>query len=471
MFQSKSEYLEKLLALLDSLIGVLLYVFVLDTYLYFRPEEAGYFWSHMGLLAFVTLVIAGVRKILSRDVRLGGSTLTSHIWGISKVMVVSFAIVVSTLFLFDVDFVSRLVLVGFFAVNAVALLALRIFLSWWYFSSDEDKKENSVHVLIIGSGRRAHHLADHLKKTSEWGIEIVGFLDPDDPQKYNRRKSDNVLGHIDQISEVLSANVVDEVIVAVPRAMLVDLQAIFDACQEEGVRLQYMGDIYDFDAARIRLSMVGKIPLLSFEPVAQHEGMLVIKRLTDIAITLASMVFILPIFLIISIAIRLDSPGPALFVQERAGLHKRRFRMYKFRTMVVDAEARMSEIEHLNEADGPNFKIAKDPRMTRLGGFLRRSSIDELPQLFNVLRGNMSLVGPRPMSVRDVNLFDKGVQRKRFSVRPGITCLWQVSGRSDLSFDDWLRLDLQYIENWTIGLDFKILLKTIPAVFLRSGAV
>ena len=131
----------------------------------------------------------------------------------------------------------------------------------------------------------------------------------------------------------------------------------------------------------------------------------------------------------------------------------------------------MKEVEHLNEADGPNFKIADDPRITRLGKFLRRSSIDELPQLLNVVLGDMSLVGPRPMAIRDVNLFDKGVQRKRFSVRPGITCLWQVSGRSDLSFDDWLRLDLKYIEEWTLWLDIKILFRTIPAVFARSGAV
>ena len=173
----------------------------------------------------------------------------------------------------------------------------------------------------------------------------------------------------------------------------------------------------------------------------------------------------------IAIAIKLDSPGPVFFVQQRVGLNKRRFPMFKFRTMFMGSDRRLKEFEHLNEAAGPIFKIANDPRITGVGKFLRRTSLDELPQLFNVIRGEMSLVGPRPMSIRDVDLFDKGIQRKRFSVKPGITCLWQVSGRSLLPFSKWLELDLYYITHWSLGLDFKILLKTIPAVVRGTGAV
>jgi exopolysaccharide biosynthesis polyprenyl glycosylphosphotransferase len=217
--------------------------------------------------------------------------------------------------------------------------------------------------------------------------------------------------------------------------------------------------------------MVRDIPLLTLEPVAQNELKLIAKRIMDLVITLAFMPFLLPILIIVAIAIKLDSPGPALFVQNRVGLRKRMFPMYKFRSMYLDAEERMKEIEHLNEAEGPIFKIKNDPRVTRVGKFIRSTSIDELPQLFNVLRGHMRLVGPRPMSVRDVDLFDKGIQRKRFSVKPGLTCLWQISGRSNLPFEKWLELDLQYINNWTLGLDMKILLKTIPEVLKGSGAV
>jgi len=470
LFHTKSEHLNRLLALLDVSVSALVYVVVLRVYMTFRPEEAGSYLNHLSLLVLIVLAITISRRFISAEFQLHGRNLWRQTWYIGMMMAVTFAVIVAALFLFNVDFVSRLVFVGFVVANTVALVSIRAFLAWWYFSRHKEKEENYLRVLIIGSGRRAQYLANKLQETSEWGLQIVGFLDPDDPEKYNHRKSDKVLGHVSQISEVLRSNVVEEIIIAVPRRMLNDLQAIIDACQEEGVNLRYMADIYDFEAARIRLNIVENIPLLSFEPVAWDETMSIVKRFLDLVLTIVALPVLVPIFLLVSAAIRIDSPGPAFFTQERVGLHKRRFNLFKFRTMVVDAEARMAEVEHLNEADGPNFKIANDPRMTRLGSFLRKTSIDELPQLFNVLLGDMSLVGPRPMSLRDVGLFDKGIQRKRFSVRPGLTCLWQVSGRSDLSFDDWLRLDLKYIDNWSLGLDFKILLLTIPAVLTGRGA-
>ena len=183
------------------------------------------------------------------------------------------------------------------------------------------------------------------------------------------------------------------------------------------------------------------------------------------------MFLLLPLMAMIAAAIKVDSSGPVFFKQLRVGQNKRRFMLYKFRTMVDGSEHRQSEFEHLNEAEGPIFKIANDPRATRVGRFLRRTSLDELPQLLNVLRGEMGLVGPRPMSLRDVNLFDRGIQRKRFSVKPGITCLWQVSGRSRLPFAKWLELDLWYIEHWSLLLDVKILFRTIPAVLRGTGAM
>jgi lipopolysaccharide/colanic/teichoic acid biosynthesis glycosyltransferase len=176
------------------------------------------------------------------------------------------------------------------------------------------------------------------------------------------------------------------------------------------------------------------------------------------------------IFLVVTLLIKLTSPGPVLFVQERVGLGKRRFRLYKFRTMIQGAEKKLAEVEHLNEMSGPVFKIKNDPRITKIGKFLRKTSIDELPQLINVLKGDMSLVGPRPLPVRDYNGFDQDWQRRRFSVRPGITCLWQVTGRSNVSFDKWMKLDMEYIDNWSLILDFKILILTIPAVLRGSGA-
>jgi exopolysaccharide biosynthesis polyprenyl glycosylphosphotransferase len=231
-----------------------------------------------------------------------------------------------------------------------------------------------------------------------------------------------------------------------------------------------MADVFDVHPARIRLVTLGPIPLLTLEPVAQAESKVLVKRLMDLALVFLMVPLLLPVIGLIALAIKLDSPGPVFFVQERVGFRKRRFRMLKFRTMVEDADRRQGELEHLNQAKGPIFKIANDPRITRLGRLLRRSSLDELPQILHVLTGEMSLVGPRPMSLRDVDLFDQGIQRKRFSVRPGLTCLWQISGRSELPFSKWLELDLDYIEHWSLTLDIKILFKTIPAVLGGEGA-
>jgi exopolysaccharide biosynthesis polyprenyl glycosylphosphotransferase len=268
----------------------------------------------------------------------------------------------------------------------------------------------------------------------------------------------------------LKGNVIDEVILAVPRAMIPDVDKIAQACEEEGVKLCMMADVFDVHAVRTRLVALGPIPLLTLEPVAQEEWKLLVKRLMDLAGTFVMLPLLLPLTGLIALAIKLDSSGPLFFAQERVGLHKRRFQMLKFRTMVAGADQLQAQVEHLNEAQGPIFKIANDPRITRVGRVLRRTSLDELPQILHVLTGEMSLVGPRPMSLRDVDLFDQGIQRKRFSVKPGLTCLWQISGRSNLPFSKWLELDLDYIEHWSLSQDLKILFKTIPAVLSGRGA-
>jgi exopolysaccharide biosynthesis polyprenyl glycosylphosphotransferase len=195
-----------------------------------------------------------------------------------------------------------------------------------------------------------------------------------------------------------------------------------------------------------------------------------VKRLLDILISGIALLIFLPFFLITAIAIKLTSSGPVFFVQERIGLNKRRFRVYKFRTMVPDAEKKQAELEFLNEVSGPIFKIKKDPRVTSVGRILRKLSIDEVPQLFNVLKGDMSLVGPRPLPIKDYNGFSEDWHRRRFSVRPGITCLWQVNGRSSLPFERWMEMDMEYIDKWSLWLDLKILAKTFPSVLRGSGA-
>jgi exopolysaccharide biosynthesis polyprenyl glycosylphosphotransferase len=333
------------------------------------------------------------------------------------------------------------------------------------------KGVKALNVIIIGTADRAAELSAKLSEQAEWGINVIGHLDPDPTRVGWEVRGAPVIGTIDDISKILKAHVVDEVVIAIPPSKLEDVEPIALACEEEGIKLQFMADVFNLQFARMRLTMVGSTPLLTLEPVAFDEIKLFIKRCFDFTVTLLSMPVILPIIAVCAIAVKLDSPGAVFFVQQRVGLRKRLFPMIKFRSMYSDAEERLKEIEHLNEAEGPIFKMTNDPRVTRVGRFIRRTSIDELPQLFNVLMGHMSLVGPRPMSIRDVDLFDKGIQRKRFSVKPGLTCIWQISGRSNLPFEKWLELDLEYIENWNLWLDIKILFKTIPAVVFSKGAV
>jgi exopolysaccharide biosynthesis polyprenyl glycosylphosphotransferase len=254
------------------------------------------------------------------------------------------------------------------------------------------------------------------------------------------------------------------------KSMYVEASRVAALCEEQGVVVWALSNIFNLRPAQSKwgdFDGEGVTKLCSGSP---EDWPQLLKRSLDVSLALIAMLLTAPLFLLATAAVKFTSRGPTFFVQERVGLNKRRFRLYKFRTMVVDAEKQQREIEHLNEACGPVFKIKNDPRVTRVGKFLRKTSIDELPQLLNVLKGDMSMVGPRPLPVRDYQRFDQDWQRRRFSVRPGITCLWQINGRSSTAFEKWMELDLQYIDTWSLWLDLRILAKTIPAVLKGEGA-
>lgn len=471
VFEEKSLHFKRLTTLYD--IGFTILAYFVSYWLHDQALGGGSpsdFFSHIALLP---LIIAMWTPLLGAFGAYGSPRVTSRFdygWAVFKAVAIGLVVLIVLLFLLRIQYVSRIIVMTFGFLDLTALIGIRLW-AVWYFRKALCKGENFLKVLIIGTGNRAIRFAGILKQNSDWGLHIIGHLDPDHSRVGNTIEGSPVLGTVDDISSVLKAHVIDEVVLAVPRAMIPDVDRIAHACEEEGVKLRMMADVFDVHVARMKLVDLGGLPLLTLEPVAQEEWKVLLKRVIDLAISVAALPVLLPVMGAAALAIKLDSPGPVLFIQQRIGLNKRRFPMYKFRTMVQDAEKLMAQIEHLNEAEGPIFKITNDPRITRVGKFLRSTSLDELPQILNVIKGEMSLVGPRPMSIRDVDLFDKGIQRKRFSVKPGITCLWQVSGRSQLPFTKWLELDLQYIENWSIGLDIRILLKTIPVVLKRTGAV
>lgn len=274
-----------------------------------------------------------------------------------------------------------------------------------------------------------------------------------------------------ELTSVIAQGPVDEVLVALPldkRRGLIE--KIVEACEEQGILVRVRTDLFNLKIARSQVDNVEGVPVVTIRSGPEEGWPLLVKRVIDVIVSASMLALLSPLLLLIAALVKLDSPGPVLFRQVRIGLNRRRFKVLKFRTMVNEADLRQSTLESMNEADGPVFKIKNDPRVTRFGAFLRHFSIDEFPQLINVLKGEMSLVGPRPLPLRDVARIDTQWHKRRFSVKPGLTCLWQVNGRSDVNFEKWVRMDLEYIDTWSLGLDLKILIKTIPAVLRGSGA-
>lgn len=337
------------------------------------------------------------------------------------------------------------------------------------------KGKNLHNVLIVGTNQRALTFAKRIESRLELGYRILGFVDNEwvGTDKF-LESGYSLVANFSTLPAFLRDNVVDEVVIDLPIESLHDeIRHIMSQCLEQGVVVRFISYNYLFlrkVPARAKIDLFEDSILVSLRAGAMGEWPIWAKRVFDFTVSLLLLVLLSPLLLLIALIIKFSSPGPVFFIQERVGVHKRRFRMYKFRTMVSDAEQRQAELETLNEASGPVFKMKNDPRITTVGRFLRKTSLDELPQLFNVLKGDMSLVGPRPLPVRDYHGFNTDWHRRRFSVRPGITCLWQVEGRSSIPFEAWMQLDMKYIDHWSFGLDLKILAKTVIAIFKETGA-
>jgi exopolysaccharide biosynthesis polyprenyl glycosylphosphotransferase len=324
-------------------------------------------------------------------------------------------------------------------------------------------------VLIVGTSPSALRIAESIHSHRFWGYRILGFIRNGHKVQEPLPSGYPILGDTADIPRIVESNVVDDVIFAVHRRELDRLEDLFLSLQEQGIRTRFAMDLFPHTQARVELEELDGVPLLSFATTPTSQLQLMSKRVLDIAVASLLLFIGLPIAGLIALMIKLVYGGNVLFRQTRCGLNGRFFTLYKFRTMVEDAEERRRELMHLNEMKGPVFKLRSDPRVTPLGRLLRRFSLDEIPQFWNVLRGDMSLVGPRPPIPEEVAQYQRW-QRRRLAMKPGLTCLWQVSGRNNLDFERWMQLDLEYIDSWSPMLDLKILLKTIPAVLSGKGA-
>ncbi len=372
-------------------------------------------------------------------------------------------------FLYRVGFIARSFVVLLALVQVLALICGRVLLLE-AFAAIRGTDVDSHRILVVGCGEHALGFVAALRRSSPWNNRLLGHVtvagERPDPA------AEPILGSLEQLTSLLDREPIDEVVFAVPGADPDRFKAALAACDERGVDvLLTMPSMLPPSGAKVELANVTgfDMPMLGMSRVPTSQGRLLVKRLLDITGSAIGILLASPILIGAAIAIKASSTGPVFFRQVRSGRHGRRFTMIKFRSMVVDAEAQKAKLAHLNEMGGPVFKIKADPRITRVGRIIRSTSIDELPQLFNVLVGDMSLVGPRPPLPSEVIQYQPW-QRRRLSVKPGLTGLWQVSGRNHVDFDQWMALDLEYIDNWSLWLDIKIILRTVPAVLRGSGA-
>ena len=322
-------------------------------------------------------------------------------------------------------------------------------------------------IVIIGTSPKARKMGALVSRYSDWGLRILGYVDVSGTA--NVKPEGDILGAVSDLPGIVENNVVDEIIFVGDRPSLDLLDRVLEFCNEQGIRTRVAADFFPAKVTNLSMEFLENVPVITFSSAPEHAPSLFAKRMLDILISAFLLVALLPFLIIVGVLVKLTSKGPIIYRQVRCGLYGRKFVLYKIRSMYEGAEDVLWEIKHLNEMDGPVFKMRNDPRVTPLGRFLRKSSIDEWPQFWNVLMGDMSLVGPRAPLPEEVKEYTRW-QRRRLSVKPGITCLWQVSGRNEIDFHEWMKLDLHYIDNWSLLLDFKILLRTFPVVLFGKGA-
>jgi len=395
-------------------------------------------------------------------------TYLEVLWAMVRAAGVTFLLLGTFIFLFKLTFVTRLFCLLFMGFSFLLIWTEKTI---FFMSSHYVRRQglNTRRLLIVGSGKRAIDFIHKVDQHPEWGFEILGAIDDEPGRGIHKVGRLDLIGTLEDIPKIFHRDAVDEVIFVVPRSRLNALQGAIDDCETEGVSVTVAVDLFDTKLARSSVTELEGLPLLHFRTTHAKEWELLLKRLFDFASSGLGIMVLSPLFLLMAILIKATSRGPVFFKQDRLGLAGRRFTLYKFRTMRLGAHDVLSDVTDLNSMTTPEFRAKKTRWITPVGRFMRKFSIDELPQLFNVFIGHMSIVGPRPTVPDEVEKY-KDWQRRRFSMKPGITCLWQVNGRNNIAFEDWMKLDLEYLDNWSLWLDAKILMKTVPVVLFGIGA-
>ena len=467
MLKEKEAVLRRFLIFVDACVIVLAYLSAFGLYRLLSdvPFAIPRYWQAL-VIAIPYWSLALYANGLYQSTRT--RSYLEILWAVVKSAAVTFLLLGTFIFLFKLTFMSRQFFLIFMALS-FALIWLEktaIFMSSHYVRR---QGLNTRRLLIVGTGKRAVEFVKKVDQHPEWGFEFLGAID-DEPGRGVRQVGRlGVIGTLEDIPEIFHRDAIDEVVFVVPRSRLNHLQGAIEDCETEGVVVTMAVDLFDTKLARSSVSELEGLPLLHFRTTHAKEWELLLKRVFDFTASGLGILVISPLFLIMAFLIKVTSKGPVFFKQNRLGLAGRRFTLYKFRTMRQGAQDVLSNVSDLGAMTTPEFREKKTSWITPVGRFMRKFSIDELPQLINVFVGHMSIVGPRPTVPDEVEKY-KDWQRRRFSMKPGITCLWQVNGRNNIAFEEWMKLDLEYLDSWSLWLDAKILLKTVPVVLFGIGA-
>jgi exopolysaccharide biosynthesis polyprenyl glycosylphosphotransferase len=457
-------------ALCDILLVVL--AFFLAYYLRFRSFSLEVFHLPLEYKVFLLAYVVGW-LYLSRRFRFYVSKrftpLLKEGLDVLKVSLIDLALATVPSFLLRDLPVSRLFLLYLGIIQPAFSLSFRVVLRWALMYIRR-RGYNFRQILIVGQNRRSADFVKRIEESPDLGVRILGFLDAPNKWTLEIFRKYRSFGNLSNLELILRKQVVDEVFLMLPiKSFYAEIEEMVSLCEAVGVEVKIPVNLFNIELARSTISNYGHLEVIDLYTSPRMTWQLMTKRLIDISLSLFLLILLSPVFVITAILVKATSPGPVFFKQQRVGYNGRLFQCLKFRTMIENAEALKKDLLELNELEGPVFKIKNDPRLTQVGRILRKTSIDELPQLINVIKGDMSLVGPRPPVPEEVKEYDLECLR-RLSFRPGITCLWQVMGRNAIPFKKWMELDKEYIDNWSLGLDMKILTKTFLVVLRGTGA-
>ncbi|OQA42146.1 MAG: UDP-glucose:undecaprenyl-phosphate glucose-1-phosphate transferase [Chloroflexi bacterium ADurb.Bin325] len=426
------------------------------------------FSVYLPLVGVLTVIwLAASHRAGAYDVR-RGRPLLDELYSVVNATTLAIMLMVVLVFFYRRLFYSRIIFV-YAGIAIVVLVGLARGVRQVILTRLRQAGQGVDRVVIIGAGEVGRTVIRNLIAQPELGYRVVGFLDDDPAKSTTDIGPIRALGPLDNLSEVIREQAIDQVIITLPWQYHRKTVRLVTDSEHAGVRARVVPDLFQLSLGGVDVEAINGIPLISIKETRLTGVNLALKRIVDVFIAGAVMLVGSPVWLLVALAIKLDSPGPVLFRQERVGRDGHLFTVYKFRSMYVDAEQRLEELRGQNEASGPLFKVRDDPRRTRVGRFIRTTSIDEIPQFLNVLRGEMSIVGPRPGLPNEVAQYQEW-HHKRLQVLPGITGLWQVSGRSNLTFDEMVMLDIYYAENWSLSRDLRIMLRTVPQILFGDGA-